>query len=91
MVDGMGVGDGVIASSSYVVQVGNEDTKVWTDVATVEVPARTKRRRVIELGFAQSKIMPKVGEDLRVRVLDAESAEVIPVGAEEQEPKLRIG
>lgn len=64
----------------------------WVDVATVTVPARSKRRKIIGLGLVQSGLKPEVdGEPLRVRVLDASSAHETEVGAVQPEPELRIG
>lgn len=64
---------------------------VWVDVATVTVPARTLRKTVVEKALAQSGYIPKVGETLEVRVLDAQSASPFMVGAEQPAPVLVIG
>jgi hypothetical protein len=59
----------------------------WEDVATVTVPARARRRKVIGLALAQSGLRPEVGGDpLRLRVLDAASAHETSVAAVQAEP-----
>jgi len=50
---------------------------VWEDIATVDVPPRTKRKTVIQKALAEAKITPaEDGTAPRLRALDAESAEV---------------
>jgi hypothetical protein len=49
----------------------------WKDLATVEVPARTKRSTVIKEALKQAGVQPAAdGSRPRLRALDAESAEV---------------
>jgi hypothetical protein len=49
----------------------------WIDIATVDVPPRTKRKTVIQKALAEAKITPaEDGTAPRLRALDAESAEV---------------
>ena len=82
------------SESTYVVQVEKAlaDEFVWTDVAAVTVPARTKRRGIIGKALVQAGVRPEVGgEPLRVRVLDASSSAVTEVAAVQPEPQLRIG
>ena len=63
----------------------------WEDVATVSVPARTKRRAIIGRALAESGVKPDVGGDpLKVRVLDASSAHVTEVAAVQPDPQLEI-
>jgi hypothetical protein len=85
-------------TSEYVVQVEktiNEGSgqRAWIDIATVAVPPRTKRRTILERAFAENPAWRPDPQDdeLRVRVLDAESAAATPVGAREQDPLLVIG
>lgn len=92
------------AQSTYTVQVAqtfhveNDEGTVgsnvaaWVDVATVTVPPRTKRRKIIGLGLVEAGLKPEVGGDpLKVRVLDVGSWHVTEVGAVQPEPELRIG
>lgn len=61
--------------------VGNPYT-VWQDVATVTVPPRTKRSKVVAQGLMMAGIKPDPGQPApRVRVLDEESAFVHEPGA----------
>jgi hypothetical protein len=89
---------------AYVVQVRDEsdqardlDRPRWFDVGTVHVPPRTKRRTVIEKALARADaeiFRPKPKQPRAYRVLDAESAEVIPGELYQPpapEPELRIG
>jgi hypothetical protein len=64
---------------AYVVQVRevvdiepDEPYDVWRDVATVEVPPRTKRRTVLERGLEQAGITKT--PDLEARCLDPEAS-----------------
>lgn len=66
--------------STYVVQQ-QAGTGVWHDIATVEVPARTKRLTVIELGLAEAGITPADGP-VFVRVLDESSAREVAMVAD---------
>ena len=64
----------------------------WEDIATVMVPARARRRKVIGMALAQSGVRPEVGgEPLQLRVLDAASAHVTTVSAVAADPVLEIG
>lgn len=50
---------------------------VWSDIATVTVPPRTKRSTVVTQGLMQAGITPDPGKPApRVRVLDEDSAHV---------------
>jgi hypothetical protein len=54
-----------------------EYVAAWTDIATVEVPARTKRSTVIKEALKQAGVQPAAdGSRPRLRALDAESAQV---------------
>jgi hypothetical protein len=85
--------------ATYVVQVeidvrddpGHKlyDGETWEDVATVTVPARTKRKRVIALGLEKAGM--EVKDAIRVRALDEESAAVIPVAPFQPPAQLKIG
>lgn len=78
--------------STYTVQVQGEGPGVsWRDVATVTVPARTKRKRVIEKGLADAGMTPTDGETLQVRALNADSAHVTAVGVDHGPPRLKFG
>jgi hypothetical protein len=63
----------------------------WVDVATVTVPPRTHRKTVVERAFEQAGVSVAVGETVSVRVLDADSARVLPVGSVQPPPQLTIG
>jgi hypothetical protein len=67
------------------------EIEAWIDIATVTVPARARRRKVIGLALAQSGLRPEVGGDpLRLRVLDAASAHETSVSAVQAEPTLEF-
>jgi hypothetical protein len=66
--------NGASPEATYVLQKAAEGAGVWVDVATVTVPARTKRVTAIRKAVAAAGI--DVTEDVHVRLLDAESAEV---------------
>jgi hypothetical protein len=51
------------------------DNIAWHDIATVEVPPRTPRKVAIKKALTEAGIEPD-GEKLKVRALDADSAEV---------------
>lgn len=84
------------AKSSYVVQRdlvinAGSGRRAWEDVATVEVPAHSKRPRIIAAALAESGVKPEVGgEPLRLRVLDARAAVVTTVAAKAVEPTLEL-
>jgi hypothetical protein len=80
---------------TYVVQKQDRmDTAAWHDVATVAVPARTKRRSIIEKALA---INGDAATDLTAtpqffRVLDTRSSQAVPVTLEAPAtPQLKIG
>jgi hypothetical protein len=74
--------NGASPEATYVLQVGEllidvepeETFEAWRDVATVTVPARTKRVTAIRRAITAAGI--EVSADVKVRLLDAESAEV---------------
>jgi hypothetical protein len=82
--------------STYVVQVlqavdnPDGDADAWFDVATVTVPARTKRKRVITEGLTKAGLDAS-GAPLKVRVLNADSAHVSTVQLKTPAPQLTIG
>lgn len=84
---------------TYVVQqqrvfgdaLGGSDITAWVDVATVTVPPRTFRKSVVEKALTEAGITPEVGQQLQVRVLDADSARPFPVGAVQPPPQIVIG
>jgi len=75
----------------YVVQT--EDGLLWKDIATVTVPAKTKRKTVIARAVEQAGDALKLGPTTSVvlRVIPAEHAEKIKVEMEQPPPQLRIG
>lgn len=79
---------------TYVVQVerleSDDGPRVFVDIATVEVPPRTKRQTVIERGLAEAGVHPSDGP-VAVRVLDARAAEVVPLVADVPvEPRWKV-
>lgn len=75
----------------YVVQrLGQrvEGIAEWTDIAAVTVPARSKRKSIIEAALATDSALKL---PLTVRVLDADAAREIAVGLRQREPELEIG
>jgi hypothetical protein len=63
----------------------------WQDLATVTVPARSPRKRVIREALEKSGLRPLVdSEALRVRVLDGPSSKVTEVPVVRSEPKWAI-
>lgn len=62
--------------------------KAWVDLATVTVPHRSPRKRVIREALAQADFSPS---PLKVRVLDAASSAVTEVGPSEPKPEWVIG
>lgn len=81
--------------STYVLQVrqqtgGDEGAVTWSDVATVEVPANTRRKTAIKRALAAWAGSVEGG--ITVRLLDADSAEEVPVRPKPPEaPQLEIG
>src|SRR4051812_26405617 len=69
--------------------VPNAEGHLWHDVATVEVPPRSKRRTIIEraLNAAETPIELPV----TLRILDADAAREFPVGLKPRDPELVIG
>lgn len=68
---------------------GTRTVVVWEDLVTIEVPAGTKRKTVLERGLGEAKIAaPADGLTLKFRALDEDSAREIPVESDRQ---LRIG
>jgi hypothetical protein len=67
-------------------QAGREDPP-WEDVATVTVPAKTKRKTVIEKA---ARDLDFEGE-IYLRVIPAEHAVPIKVEMEQPPPQLKIG
>jgi hypothetical protein len=61
------------------------DNIMWRDLATITVPPRTPRKLVVKQALAEAKVKPE--GKLRVRVLDAESAEVFEPEAKQPEPE----
>ena len=81
------------AMSKYVVQVNVGEKGIWEDVATVEVPPRTKRKTIIEKAAEQSS-QPLVaigGDGVVMRVLDEESAAGFAVAMVAGPARLVIG
>lgn len=77
---------------TYVVQRRANDLgeEVWADIATITVPARTKRRTVIEAGLSKAGLHPSEGP-VAVRVLDARAAEVVELVADVPvEPRWKV-
>jgi hypothetical protein len=67
-----------------------EPGTAWVDVATVTVPARTKRKTAIRNALKEAGL--DVSEEIKVRLLDAESARVVPVRPRPPAtPELEIG
>lgn len=62
----------------------------WRDIATVTVPARSKRATIIAEALKQSGLMPSADVPLRLRVLDARSAVVTEVGLKTREPEWEL-
>lgn len=100
-------GDGrprVKGDSTYVVQMwrkflsmGDETSPVenieaWADIATVTVPHRSPRKRVIGLALAESGIRPAAdSEPLRLRVLDVASFHETTVEPFQPDAQWRVG
>jgi hypothetical protein len=92
------------SESTYVVQVareiemeesftdgGDNVIRAWVDIATVTVPGRSPRKRVIGEALVQSGLRPQAGQEpLRVRVLDAASFHATEVAPFQPEPEWRV-
>ena len=80
--------------ATYVLQVRQQvvdDAVSWHDVATVEVPANTRRKTVIRKALEAGGGFP-IEDGIVVRLLDADSAEEVPVRPKPPEaPQLEIG
>lgn len=63
---------------------------VWVDLATVTVPPRTKRSAVIKRAPAEAGIVPRDGEQPKVRALDVDSAEVHEPKAHQPAPEWKL-
>lgn len=69
----------------------DEPNGAWEDIATVTVPAKSKRKTIIGLALEEAGIRPEVGgEPLRLRALDVRSAHVTTVVAKVVEPTLEM-
>jgi hypothetical protein len=84
-------------ASTYTVQVfrrlpdAADALDVWQDVATIQVPLRTKRRAVVASALREAGIRPIPGEPgPKVRVLDEDSAAVIEPEPFQPESEWRI-
>lgn len=64
--------------------------KRWEDVGTVTVPARTKRRTIIEQAL-NTENGRKLSLPVTLRILDADAAREFPVGLKPRDPELVIG
>lgn len=79
------------AVSIYVLQVKGE-AGGWDDFATISVPARTKRKTIIQKGLAEAGYdADEWKKTLEVRVLDEESARATPVNPDPRPAAWRIG
>lgn len=76
---------------TYVVQVESREHQVlWRDIATVEVPPRTKRLTVVERALAEAGMHPSE-DPIAVRVLPAAAAEVLLLVADVPvEPRWKV-
>lgn len=84
------------AMSVYVVQVMSKENgtqSYWQDIATVQVPPRTKRKTIIEKAAEQAdRPLVEIGGDGTVmRVLDEESAAGFAVAMVAGPARLVIG
>jgi hypothetical protein len=78
-------------TKTYVVQIAHPEYG-WTDLATVDMPCRSKRKAVIARALEMAPgAKPAEGETARLRVLDEASARITPVRALPQDPVLEIG
>lgn len=76
-----------MAESSYVVQKFYGGESVWKDVATVDVPPRTKRPTILRKALTDNGLN---GEGV-YRVLDGEAAEEMRVSWKQMPPQMVIG
>lgn len=74
--------------STYVVMMATENG--WLDMATVTVPAKSKRKTIIAKALEDAGT-PKDRKPPSLRVLDEKSAHVTTVEWEQPPPQLRIG
>lgn len=66
-------------------------TDAWQDIATVNVPPKTKRDTVIKAALKQAGIQPANGGDsLRLRALDGRSAEVTEAKPDAPDPQWEL-
>jgi hypothetical protein len=66
-------------------------TTVWVDIATVTVPGRSPRKRVIGEALRVSGLRPQAGQEpLKMRVLDAASFHATEVAPFQPEPEWRV-
>lgn len=80
------------SESAYVVQWQRpDDPSVWVDAVTVTVPAKTKRRTVIERAVKLAGDALDLSAAVMMRVIPAEHAEPVEVEMEQPPPQLRIG
>lgn len=85
------------SDTTYVVQVqrkfteATDDIMGWEDIATVTVPGRSPRKRVIGEALAQSGLRPQAGQEpLKMRVLDAASFHTTEVAPFQPEAEWRV-
>lgn len=75
------------SSDGVVEWVGDETGGLWVDICTVSVPARSKRKTIIEAARREVAIeLPAT-----LRILDADAAREFPVGLKPRDPELVIG
>jgi hypothetical protein len=88
------------AETSYLFQLredGHDDagpvagTYRWRDVATLTVPAGTKRRTVIERAVEENGQYELANNPEAARLIPSEYAEIVPVEWEVPPPRLKIG
>jgi hypothetical protein len=80
-----------MAESTFVVQVAETDDggrRVWRDLAEVKVPARSKRRTIIEKALDATSGAQE--EELCLRILDADTARPTFIGWMPQPAVLQI-
>lgn len=78
------------SGTEYVVQQdsirGDNGEAVWRDVSTINVPSRSKRSVALQRAIDAGEIQAEAGD--KFRLLDAYSAEVLPINAD---TKLVVG